>query len=134
MAHLPQGASLIDNPVSAAPGFRIGNVFVMAGVPSIMRAMFDGLKGTLAGGRPVLSLPSAPIWARASSPPAWARCSSAMPISRSAAIPSSARASSAPVSCCAAPSSGGWIAAAAEELRALIRELGAEPIEGEPSV
>ncbi|HEX3065725.1 MAG TPA: competence/damage-inducible protein A, partial [Dongiaceae bacterium] len=38
------------------PGFRMGNVFVMAGVPAIMRAMFDGVKGTLAGGPPILSL------------------------------------------------------------------------------
>jgi molybdenum cofactor synthesis domain-containing protein len=55
MAHVPEGASLIDNPVSRAPGFRIGNVFVMAGVPDIMRAMFDGVKHTLEGGRPMLS-------------------------------------------------------------------------------
>jgi molybdenum cofactor synthesis domain-containing protein len=55
MAHVPEGASLIDNPVSRAPGFRIGNVFVMAGVPDIMRAMFDGVKHTLVGGRPLLS-------------------------------------------------------------------------------
>src|SRR6185312_17280961 len=55
MAHVPEGASLIDNPISAAPGFRIGNVHVMAGVPAIMRAMFDGLKHGLVGGRPVLS-------------------------------------------------------------------------------
>ena len=50
MARIPDGATLIDNIVSAAPGFRIGNVFVMAGVPDIMRAMFDGLAGSLAGG------------------------------------------------------------------------------------
>jgi len=55
MAHVPAGASLIDNPVSAAPGFQIGNVFVMAGVPSVMRAMFDGIKHRLSGGAPVLS-------------------------------------------------------------------------------
>jgi molybdenum cofactor synthesis domain-containing protein len=55
MAHVPEGAQLIDNPVSRAPGFRIGNVFVMAGVPEIMRAMFDGVKHTLEGGRPLLS-------------------------------------------------------------------------------
>ena len=55
MAHVPEGATLIDNPISAAPGFQMGNVYVMAGVPSIMRAMFDGLKGRLVGGRPVLS-------------------------------------------------------------------------------
>src|SRR5882724_3378944 len=39
MAHVPEGATLIDNPISRAPGFRIGNVHVMAGVPDIMRAM-----------------------------------------------------------------------------------------------
>jgi len=50
MARIPEGASLVDNPVSAAPGFRIGNVFVLAGVPSICRAMFDGLKADLQGG------------------------------------------------------------------------------------
>ncbi len=55
MAHVPAGAELIENPVSAAPGFRMGNVFVMAGVPAIMRAMFDGVKRHLVGGRPVLS-------------------------------------------------------------------------------
>jgi molybdenum cofactor synthesis domain-containing protein len=43
MARIPQGAELIANPVSAAPGFSIRNVHVMAGVPSIMQAMLDGL-------------------------------------------------------------------------------------------
>jgi molybdenum cofactor synthesis domain-containing protein len=55
MARIPEGASLIDNPVSAAPGFRIENVFVMAGVPAIMRAMVDGIVPTLAGGPVVLA-------------------------------------------------------------------------------
>ena len=40
MAYIPKGAMLINNPVSAAPGFKIKNVWVMAGVPSIMQAMF----------------------------------------------------------------------------------------------
>jgi molybdenum cofactor synthesis domain-containing protein len=55
MARVPEGAELIDNPVSAAPGIRIGNVFIMAGVPAIMRAMTDGIVPTLAGGPVVLS-------------------------------------------------------------------------------
>jgi len=55
MADTPQGASLIDNPVSIAPGFKIGNVYVMAGVPSIMQAMFAGVKGELKGGAKVHS-------------------------------------------------------------------------------
>ena len=55
MANIPQGADLIDNPVSRAPGFHIGNVYVMAGVPRIMQAMFDGVKPTLQGSTPMLS-------------------------------------------------------------------------------
>ena len=51
MAMTPEGADLIDNPVSVAPGFRVENVFVMAGVPVIARAMFDGVKGGLKGGK-----------------------------------------------------------------------------------
>ncbi len=55
MAEVPVGSTLIDNPVSKAPGFRMGNVHVMAGVPSIMRAMFDGIAGDLKGGAKMLS-------------------------------------------------------------------------------
>lgn len=55
MANIPEGADLIDNPVSHAPGFKIGNVFVMAGVPKIMRAMFDGIQATLKGGARMVS-------------------------------------------------------------------------------
>jgi len=55
MAHVPQGATLIDNPVSRAPGFQIGNVYVMAGIPRVMQAMFDGLKHRLKGGKPMRS-------------------------------------------------------------------------------
>ena len=55
MANAPEGATLIDNPVSKAPGFRIGNVHVMAGIPVIMQAMFDGIRHTLVGGSPMLS-------------------------------------------------------------------------------
>ncbi|MDB5408841.1 MAG: competence/damage-inducible protein [Rhodospirillales bacterium] len=55
MAHVPAGATLIDNPVSLAPGFQIGNVFVMAGVPRIMQAMFDGILPRLKRGAPMLS-------------------------------------------------------------------------------
>ncbi len=56
MANTPEGATLIENPVSGAPGFQIGNVYVMAGVPSIMQAMLDGLRHRLVGGKPMLSL------------------------------------------------------------------------------
>jgi molybdenum cofactor synthesis domain-containing protein len=55
MARIPEGAKLIDNPVSAAPGFNIGNVFVMAGVPKIMQAMLLHADTMIEGGAPVLS-------------------------------------------------------------------------------
>lgn len=55
MARIPRGATLIDNPVSKAPGFQIGNVFVMAGIPAIMQVMMDSLTPRLEGGRPMLS-------------------------------------------------------------------------------
>ena len=55
MADVPEGGTLIANPVSSAPGFRMDNVFVMAGVPQIMRAMFDGIRHELAGGAPIVS-------------------------------------------------------------------------------
>ena len=55
MARIPAGASLIANPVSKAPGFQIGNVFVMAGVPRIMQAMMDDVVPRLAKGIVMLS-------------------------------------------------------------------------------
>ncbi len=55
MARIPEGATLIDNPVSKAPGFQIENVFVMAGVPAIMQAMLEGIASRLTGGSKMLS-------------------------------------------------------------------------------
>jgi molybdenum cofactor synthesis domain-containing protein len=55
MARVPEGADLIPNRMSGAPGIRIGNVFIMAGVPHITAGMLDALTGTLQGGRPVIS-------------------------------------------------------------------------------
>jgi len=55
MAKMPVGAAHIPNPVSVAPGFRMENVYVMAGVPRIMQGMFDSIAHTLDGGEPVLS-------------------------------------------------------------------------------
>lgn len=55
MARIPFGASLVVNPVSKAPGFNIGNVYVMAGVPRIMHAMLEAIIPTLRTGVPMLS-------------------------------------------------------------------------------
>ena len=56
MAHIPEGAKLIDNPLSGAPGFQMENVFVMAGVPAIMQLMFDGIIDRLTGGDPIITI------------------------------------------------------------------------------
>ncbi|MHA3914187.1 competence/damage-inducible protein A [Halovulum sp. GXIMD14793] len=55
MARIPDGAALIENPISKAPGFHIGNVFVMAGVPAVFEAMVASVLPTLTGGAPLLS-------------------------------------------------------------------------------
>ncbi len=55
MARIPDTATLIDNPVSVAPGFTIQNVHVMAGVPSVFRAMVESVLPTLTGGDPLVS-------------------------------------------------------------------------------
>jgi molybdenum cofactor synthesis domain-containing protein len=56
MARVPQGAELIDNPSSGAPGIRIANVYILAGVPGIAAAMLAGLTGKIEGGRPMVSV------------------------------------------------------------------------------
>jgi molybdenum cofactor synthesis domain-containing protein len=55
MARVPEGARLVDNPTGGPPGFTIGNVFVMAGIPIVMQGMLSSLKGKLRGGAPVRS-------------------------------------------------------------------------------
>ena len=55
MARVPEGATLIPNRISGAPGIRFANVFIMAGVPHITAGMLDALTGTLEGGRPVVA-------------------------------------------------------------------------------
>ena len=56
MARVPEGAELIPNPTSGAPGVKMGNVFIMAGVPNIAASMLEALTGKLKGGRPVVSV------------------------------------------------------------------------------
>ena len=55
MARVPEGADLIPNRYTGAPGIRCGNIFIMAGVPAITAGMLDALSGTLEGGAPLLS-------------------------------------------------------------------------------
>ncbi len=128
MADMPEGAELIDNPVSRAPGFRVENVIVMPGVPRIMQAVFDGYKHNLEGGDPVRSV----------------SITVALPEGVMAAKLGQLQDTHAPVefgsypfvrhgrvgTCLVARSADeGALAAAAEALRAMIDELGGEPIE-----
>jgi molybdenum cofactor synthesis domain-containing protein len=55
MARVPEGAELIENRMSGAPGIRIGNIFILAGVPHIATLMLEALSGTIEGGKPLLS-------------------------------------------------------------------------------
>src|SRR4029079_15626855 len=56
MARPPEGAELIVNPYSGAPGVKMGNVYIMAGVPHIAASMLEALTGKLQGGRPMVSV------------------------------------------------------------------------------
>jgi molybdenum cofactor synthesis domain-containing protein len=55
MARVPEGAELIENAASGAPGIRIGNIFILAGIPQVAAMMIEALTGKLEGGRPMLS-------------------------------------------------------------------------------
>jgi molybdenum cofactor synthesis domain-containing protein len=133
MAHVPEGAELIENPVSAAPGFRIGNVFVMAGVPSIMQAMFDGLKHRLIGGKPVLSRTVSAFLGEGIIAAGLGSLQQRYPALEIGSYPFF-RQGRYGASFVLRGTERALIDAAAGELGKLIHELGAEPIEGEPAV
>ena len=132
MAHVPQGATLIDNPVSAAPGFHMGNVFVMAGVPSIMRAMFDGVKDKLVGGWPMLSRTVSAFLGEGIIAAGLGALQQRYPDLDIGSYPFF-RQGRFGASLVLRGTGQARLDAAARELRALIGELGAEPIEGEPA-
>jgi len=56
MARVPEGAELLPNPSSGAPGVKMDNVYIMAGVPGITASMLEGLTGKLKGGKPIVSV------------------------------------------------------------------------------
>jgi molybdenum cofactor synthesis domain-containing protein len=130
MARIPFGASLIDNPVSKAPGFRIGNVFVMAGVPAILQAMFESIRHQVAGGAPLLART---ISARL------AEGAIAAPLRQLQERHADVDIGSYPfyrggtfgTSIVLRSTDRDRLALVADELKALMRGLGAEPIEGE---
>ena len=131
MAHVPDGATLIDNPVSTAPGFQIGNVFVLAGVPAICRAMFDGLKGRLRTGDKVLSVTISGHVGEGVIAKGLGELQERYPMLEIGSYPFF-RQSRFGASFVLRGTDAAALQSAAGELRTLIRTLGAEPIEGEP--
>ena len=123
MAETPEGAELIDNPVSVAPGFRVENVYVLPGVPKIMQAMFAGLKAGLKGGAASARARSSSSARRARSPSRWGASRPITRASRSAATRTCASSGSAPASSFAAPTEQA-ITAAVDELLALAQRRG----------
>jgi len=132
MAQVPQGASLVDNPVSTAPGFQIGNVFVLAGVPSIMQAMFGGLKHRLVGGPPILSRTVSGFIAEGTIAAGLGALQDRYPQLEIGSYPFF-RQGRFGASFVMRGTDAGQIAAAAAELKTLIHDLGAEPMEMEPA-
>jgi molybdenum cofactor synthesis domain-containing protein len=132
MAEMPQGAVLIDNPVSGAPGFQIGNVFVLAGVPSIMQAMLDGLLGGLAGGAPLRSHTVSCHLAEGAIAEGLSALQRRFPGVEIGSYPFF-RAGRFGASLVLRAVDETILSRAAEELRALIEELGGEPFEDDPA-
>ncbi len=132
MATMPRGATLIENKVSNAPGFSIGNVHVMAGVPRIMQAMFEALAPTLAGGEPILSRT---LHAQGLLEGRLAAALGAIQARHPALDIGSYpfyRASGNGVAIVAKGTDAAAIGAAIGEVATMIREFGIEPVEGEP--
>jgi len=108
MANVPAGGILVDNPISKAPGYQIGNVFVLAGVPMIMQGMVDNLLPRLKGGAPMLSRTVSCALAEGTLAEGLEAVQNRYPASRSAAIPIFARSNTASASCCAGPTALCW--------------------------
>lgn len=131
MANTPEGATLVDNPVSVAPGYRIGNVFVLAGVPAIMRAMFDSIKGHLVGGAPVRSVTVPAYLAEGTIAEGLGELQARFPALEIGSYPFFQRGRFG-TSLVLRGTDEGQLDLAAAELRALIRALGTEPLDREP--
>jgi molybdenum cofactor synthesis domain-containing protein len=133
MAHVPEGAILIDNAVSAAPGFQIGNVFVMAGVPVIAQAMFDAVKHRLVGGAKVLARSINCRLSEGTIAADLARIQDDYPEIDIGSYPFWSRGGGFGVSLVLRGTDPGTLNNAAEAVAAMVMRLGGEPIEGDAS-
>ncbi len=132
MATMPRGATLIDNAVSVAPGFTIGNVHVMAGVPRIMQSMFNWLAPQLEGGTPVTSgAVHATGLLEGSIAAGLEAIQKRYPALDLGSYPYS-RSTGNGVSLVAKGPDAGAVAACIAEVTELVRQMGKTPIQGEP--
>ena len=128
MARTPRGAALVENPVSKAPGFRVENVYVMAGIPAICQAMFHSLKHELVGGDPVRSISIAAYLAEGTLAEGLTALQEKYPDVGMGSYPFY-RDSRFGASIVARSQLPHRLAAAAEDIRQMIRGLNGEPIE-----
>jgi len=126
MCYIPDGATVIENAVSIAPGFQIGNVFVLAGVPAIMRAMTDTLRNRLVGGPPIQSRTVSVYLAEGVIADGFAALQKQYPAIDMGSYPFY-RAGRFGTSLVLRGTDGPSLDRAAAELTALVRSLGAEP-------
>lgn len=130
MARVPEGADLIENPRTMAPGIRIGNIFIMAGVPVITQGMLASLDGQLEGGLPVLSR-SVGAWTQESQAAATLLAvEKANPGVQIGSYPFW-RQGKTGANFVIRSTSEEQLAAVAESLMAALRETGIEPVDGE---
>jgi molybdenum cofactor synthesis domain-containing protein len=131
MTRTPVGASLIDNPISKAPGFQIGNVFVMAGIPRIMQAMLESLRPRLTGGPPLTSRTISVFMGEGKVAAGLGAIQKRRPEVSIGSYPFY-RNEKFGTSLVVRGTDPAVIGLVIEEIRALAMELGAEPFEGEP--
>ncbi|MFN3462030.1 MAG: competence/damage-inducible protein A [Oceanibaculum sp.] len=132
MAEVPEGAALVENPVSKAPGFRIGNVYVFAGIPRIMQAMFDSVRGELATGAKIASRTVSCRIGEGTLAQGLGAIQARHPGIDIGSYPYFAGGGFG-VSLVLRGTDEATLDIAADEVRALIRNLGGEPVEGEPA-
>ena len=130
MADVPEGASLLENPVSKAPGYNIGNVYVLPGVPRILQAMFGLFKHQLTGGEPVKSLSIASFTQEGRMAAPLAELQAEFPALDMGSYPfiRDGRAGSTIV---IRGTDGNAVAAAGDGLREIIRGFGNEPLDND---
>jgi len=129
MAQVPEGASLLPNPISRAPGFRVENVYVLPGVPQIMQAIFNELRHRLEGGAKVLSRSVSCTLGEGTIAQDLAALQERYPDVEIGSYPYFRR-SDFGVTLVVRSTDRERIAAAIEELKALIRTCGGDPHEG----